>query len=47
MEYLYAFVEKKGEQAMVVLKTEDIDAGIKELKDGNITILSTEEIYNL
>ena len=47
VEYLYAFVEKKGEQAMVVLKTEDIDAGIKELKDGNITILSTEEIYNL
>ncbi len=47
VEYLYAFVEKKGKQAMVVLKTEDIDAGIKTLKDGNITILSSEEIYNL
>jgi hypothetical protein len=47
VEYLYAFVEKKREQAMVVLKTEDINAGIKALKDGNITILSSEEIYNL
>ena len=32
---------------MVVLKTEDINAGINALKDGNITILSSEEIYNL
>lgn len=47
VEYLYAFVEKKREQAMVVLKTEDINAGINALKDGNITILSSEEIYNL
>ena len=47
VEYLYAFVEKKSEQAMVVLKTEDINAGINALKDGNITILSPEEIYNL
>ncbi len=47
VEYLYAFVEKRGEQATVVLRTEDIDAGIKALKDGEITILSSEEVYNL
>ena len=47
VEYLYAFVEKKREQAMVVLKTEDINAGIKAFKDGNIKIFSSEEIYNL
>jgi hypothetical protein len=47
VEYLYAFVEKRGEQATVVLRTEDIDAGIKALTDGGITILSSEEVYNL
>ncbi len=44
VEYLYAFVER-GEQAMVVLRTEDIDAGIKTLTDGNITLISSEEVY--
>jgi hypothetical protein len=47
VEYLYAFVEKKGENAIVVIRTEDIDAGIKALNDGGITMLSSEEVYIL
>ncbi len=47
VEYLYAFVEKKGEQAIVVLRTEDIDAGLKTLQKGNIPILTPEEIDEL
>ncbi|WP_414468976.1 ACT domain-containing protein [Methanobacterium sp. ACI-7] len=47
VEYLYAFVEKKGEKAIVVLRTEDIDAGIEALENGGITILSSEEVYEL
>lgn len=47
VEYLYAFVAKKGEQAIVVLRTEDIDAGIKALENGGVTILSSEEVYEL
>jgi len=47
VEYLYAFVAKRGEQAIVVLRTEDIDAGIKALEDGNVTVLSPEEVYKL
>lgn len=47
VEYLYAFVEKQGEQAIVVIRTEDIDAGIKALIEGNVTVLSPEEVYNL
>lgn len=47
VEYLYAFVEKKGKQAIVVLRTEDINDGITALKDGNITVLSSKEIYGL
>lgn len=44
VEYLYAFVEKKSEKAIVVLRTEDVDAGINALEDGGITILKASEI---
>ena len=47
VEYLYAFVEKKMDQAIVVLRTEDIEGGIKALKDGGATLLSSEEVYVL
>jgi hypothetical protein len=44
VEYLYAFVEKKGQKAMVVIRTEDIDAGINALEKGGITLMSSEEV---
>jgi hypothetical protein len=47
VEYLYAFVEKKGEKAVVVLRTEDIDGGIEALKEGGAVVLSSEEVYEL
>lgn len=47
VEYIYAFVEKNEDKAIVVLRTEDIDAGIKALEDGGATILSCEEVYKL
>lgn len=47
VEYLYAFVKKHGEQAIVVLRTEDVDAGLEVLKSENITILSPEKLYEL
>jgi hypothetical protein len=47
VEYLYAFVEKKSEKAVVVIRTEDIDAGLNALNEGGITLLSSEEINNI
>ena len=47
VEYLYAFVEKKGENAIVIIRTEDIDAGINALEKGGVTVLSSEEVYGL
>jgi hypothetical protein len=47
VEYLYAFVEKKGEKAVVVLRTEDTDAGINALKDSGAVVLSSAEVYEL
>jgi hypothetical protein len=47
VEYLYAFVEKKGKNAIVVIRTEDIDAGINALERGGINVLTSEEVYSL
>lgn len=47
VEYIYAFVEKKGEKAVVVIRTEDIDTGLEALKNGGITVLSEEEIKSI
>jgi hypothetical protein len=44
VEYLYAFVEKKSEKAIVVLRTEDLDAGISALEKGGIGIVAADEI---
>ncbi|ADL58025.1 MULTISPECIES: ACT domain-containing protein [Methanothermobacter] len=47
VEYIYAFVEKKGEKAVVVIRTEDVDEGIRALEDAGIPVLSSEDIYIL
>jgi hypothetical protein len=47
VEYIYAFVEKSGKKAVVVLRTEDIDAGIKGLQSAGIEVLKSKEVYKL
>ncbi|MBC7101121.1 ACT domain-containing protein [Methanothermobacter tenebrarum] len=44
VEYIYAFVEKKGEKAIVVIRTEDINKGIRVLKEAKVPLLSSEDI---
>lgn len=47
VEYIYAFVEKKSDKAIVVIRTENIEEGLKALKKGHANVLSSEEVYNL
>lgn len=47
VEYTYAFVQKSGEKAVVVLKIEDSDTGIKALSDKGIKLLSAQDIKHL
>jgi len=47
VEYVYAFVEKKGEKAIVVIRTEDLESGIKVLKKAKVPLLSSEDISTL
>jgi hypothetical protein len=47
VEYLYAFVAKNGKKAVVILRTENVDAGIKALKKTGIGVLKAEQVYKL
>ena len=47
VEYMYAFVEKSGKKAVVVLRTDSISNGKKALKKAGVAPLSAKEVYNL
>ena len=47
IEYVYAFVEKSGENALVVLRTNNLDKTIDILKENSVSILSWEDILSL
>lgn len=47
VEYAYAFVQKSGEKAVVVLRIEDTTAGIKALSEGGVMLLSSQDVLQL
>jgi len=47
VEYMYAFVEKSQNKAVLVFRFEDLSRAIAALKEGNIRVLSGEEVYSL
>ncbi|WP_022855772.1 ACT domain-containing protein [Thermodesulfobacterium thermophilum] len=47
VEYIYAFVEKSGEKAVVVLRTNNLDKTIDLLQEKGVSLLSWEEIKEL
>lgn len=47
LEYLYAFTHDKKDKAILLLHTDDIDRLIEVLNENNITIVPSEEVYNL
>jgi hypothetical protein len=47
VEYMYAYVERCGGNAVIIFRFDEIDKAIKTLKDNNINILEGERIYGL
>ncbi len=47
VEYIYAFVEKKTQKALVVLNTMDNDKTEELLSNENFSILTQQEVYEL
>jgi hypothetical protein len=47
VEYLYAFVEKSGDNAIVILRVEDIENTKKLLEKGGVKVLSEAQVSSL
>ncbi len=47
VEYMYAFVNKTGENAVLIFRFEDMDKAINSLKEGGFVLLTGEQICNL
>lgn len=47
VEYLYAFVERLGENAVIIFRFDNVDEAVKTLCDKGIRILPGERVYNL
>ena len=46
IEYMYAFVGKSNERAVVVFRVEDVDGAIQMLQQKGVALLSAEQIYS-
>ncbi len=47
IEYLYAFVQKRTDDALILVRVENVEAALKELRKNNIPVISSERIYAL
>ena len=47
IEYLYAFLQKTSNAALVVFRVEQLDEAVKALQKEGVRILSGEEVYKL
>jgi len=47
IEYIYCFVEKSGESAIVVFRVEQLDAAIRALQGGGYKVMREEEVYRI
>ena len=47
IEYLYAFVQKRTADALILIRVENIEAALKVLQENNIPVLDSERIYAL
>jgi hypothetical protein len=45
VEYLYAFVEKSGENAVIIFRFDDSEAAIRVLQQNGFSILPGEKLY--
>ena len=47
VEYMYAFVNKTGENAVLIFRFDEMDRAIKALQEDGFTILKSKQIYSL
>lgn len=45
VEYMYAFVQKNGAQAVLIMRLDDPDAAVAGLQAAGVRVLAAEELY--
>jgi len=47
VEYMYAFVERRGGNAVIIFRFDEIDRAIATLTNNNVNILEGERLYSM
>lgn len=47
VEYMYAFVNKRSEDAILIFRFDEVDKAIKALQDNGVSIMTGEQICSL
>ena len=47
VEYMYAFVRKSGEQAIILFRIDEIERGVAALERAGLSLLSPDQIHQL
>ncbi|SHI44609.1 ACT domain protein [Malonomonas rubra DSM 5091] len=47
VEYMYAFVERSGDNAVIIFRFDDVDAAIEVLKNNNIKIIEGKKLTSI
>jgi hypothetical protein len=47
VEYLYSFVRKPKEKALIIFKVDDVPLAVKALSENNVTLLSRDDLLKL
>jgi hypothetical protein len=47
VEYMYAFVQQSGNNAVMIFRFENVAEAVKVLENGGITVISGEKLYSL
>lgn len=47
VEYMYAFVEKATDKAVVIFRFEDVEGALKVLEKAGVSVLTSDTVYTL
>jgi len=47
VEYMYAFVQQSGSNAVMIFRFDNTDEAIKVLESNNVTVIGGEQLYSL
>ncbi len=47
VEYMYAFVQHSGKEAVIIFRFDDIDTAVKLLQENNVKVLEGKTVYTL